>query len=118
MLRKLVLALAVVMSPTLATAQQVTQPSLDRPFRAFDPENDTGQMMSCATAFADGNLNESVKWWVLGVWTGLNAATGSNTGANTDSNGMIGELKLRCSQYPSHLLMGETLYVWQRILHH
>ena len=39
--------------------------------------------------------------WILGFWSGLNAAKNAHVGDGTTASGVVGEVKLYCSAHPS-----------------
>lgn len=55
---------------------------------------------SCAKAF-NPTYADKTEDWILGFVSGMNAVKGSNVGRNTDAQGVIGEVRLICSQRPS-----------------
>lgn len=48
-------------------------------------------------------------YWVLGFWSGLNAANDALVGDSTTASGVIGEVKLYCASHPSISLPQATL---------
>lgn len=67
-----------------------------------------GQTFVCADLTAS-NVNDSnqIRQYVLGYWSGFNAANSYNSlpgvdvGATTSVNGIFGEIKLYCARNPS-----------------
>lgn len=53
--------------------------------------------------------NDTVGSWILGFWSGLNAANNALVGDTTTANGVIGEVKLYCLSHPSIGLAQATL---------
>lgn len=53
--------------------------------------------------------NDTVGSWILGFWSGLNAANNALVGDGTTANGVIGEVKLYCAGHPSAVLAQATL---------
>ncbi len=58
--------------------------------------------------FVCADLNElgvtpgdRVGGWILGFWSGMNAAKDALVGDATTANGVLGEVKLYCSAHPS-----------------
>ena len=47
--------------------------------------------------------------WILGFWSGLNAAKNARVGDGTTASGVVGEVKLYCSAHPSLSLAQATL---------
>ena len=47
--------------------------------------------------------------WILGFWSGLNAAKNAHVGDGTTASGVVGEVKLYCSAHPSVGLAQATL---------
>jgi hypothetical protein len=66
---------------------------------------------SCATSWQEENSDASYAW-VMGYWTGLNAASGQGIGRQTDGNGIVGEVKLLCKTKPSLDLLSATTQVY------
>ena len=60
-------------------------------------------LVSCAAALTPRN-EPSASNWALGYWSGLNVASGINVGAETDSAGVLAEIKALCKLEPSLLL--------------
>lgn len=46
--------------------------------------------------------------WVLGFWSGMNAARNARVGDNTTASGLVGEVKLYCAAHPSMSLPQAT----------
>lgn len=67
---------------------------------------------SCASAYEPGQDVERTVW-VLGFWSGMNTATASTRGDQTDGLGILAEVKLRCSRSPSKLLAQAAYEVWE-----
>lgn len=65
--------------------------------------NGTTHEASCATVGNDF-ANITVRYWILGFWSGMNTAKGKMVGKSTDTNGVIGEVKLYCAAHPSSLV--------------
>lgn len=53
--------------------------------------------------------NDTVGSWILGFWSGLNAAHNALVGDGTSANGVLGEVKLYCAAHPSVGLAQATL---------
>src|SRR5215472_10460573 len=47
--------------------------------------------------------------WILGFWSGLNAAKNGRVGSNTTAAGVVGEVRLYCSNHPSASLAQAAL---------
>lgn len=66
--------------------------------------------------FVCADLNEvgakpgdTIGSWILGFWSGLNAANNGMVGDATTANGVIGEVKLYCTGHPAIGLAQATL---------
>jgi hypothetical protein len=66
--------------------------------------------------FVCADLNEvgastadTIGYWILGFWSGLNAANDALVGDATTANGIVGEVKLYCAGHPSVSLPQATL---------
>ena len=66
--------------------------------------------------FVCADLNElgvsatgTIGYWILGFWSGLNAAKNARVGDATTATGVIGEVKLYCVSHPSETLPQATL---------
>ena len=66
--------------------------------------------------FVCADLNEvgasptgTIGYWILGFWSGLNAANDALVGDSTTANGVVGEVKLYCASHPSVGLPQATL---------
>lgn len=72
---------------------------------------------SCATWQSNQANRTAGSNWLLGFWTGLNAANTSNNlvGAKTDGLGIIAEVEKICSQRPSMDLMDATTAVYSAL---
>lgn len=65
-----------------------------------------GREASCATALQRGDrFDNSTRTWVLGFWSGLNAADGAIVGSDTDTNGVMAEVEKKCREEPSLSVM-------------
>jgi hypothetical protein len=45
--------------------------------------------------------SDTVGSWILGFWSGLNAANNALVGDATTASGIVGEVKLYCTAHPS-----------------
>lgn len=66
---------------------------------------------SCARAFLPSRSTER-EAWVMGYWSGLNTAAQSMAGHDTEIDGILAEVKLRCNRRPATELMQAVLDVW------
>ena len=69
---------------------------------------------SCASAFSPAQQFDTESW-IMGFWSGLNIARLSMNGANTDAEGIIGEVRLVCAQHPSKALGLATIEAWKKL---
>jgi hypothetical protein len=70
---------------------------------------------SCAKAFSAARHNLTFNW-ILGFWSGLNAARNTSAGNNTDAEGLVGEVKIVCDRNPSQTLAVAIYDVHQKLL--
>ena len=69
-----------------------------------------GQAFVCADLTEVGvSTTSTIGYWVLGFWSGLNAAKDARVGDETTANGVIGEVELYCVSHPSVSLPQATL---------
>jgi len=91
----------------LLTLLCATQANADQTL--FGPTRN-GVQLVCADV-NDGGLTVTglVGTWILGFWSGLNAAKNAHVGDATTASGVVGEVKLYCSTHPSLGLAQATL---------
>jgi hypothetical protein len=53
--------------------------------------------------------SSTIGYWILGFWSGLNAANDALVGDSTTANGVVGEVMLYCASHPSVSLPQATL---------
>lgn len=69
-----------------------------------------GVQIVCADLNDSGlSATGMVGTWILGFWSGLNAAKNAHVGDSTTASGVVGEVKLYCSSHPSISLAQATL---------
>ena len=69
-----------------------------------------GDQFVCADLTEVGvNATSTIGYWILGFWSGLNAANNGLVGEATTASGVIGEVKLYCASHPSVDLPQATL---------
>src|SRR5579864_640223 len=69
-----------------------------------------GVQIVCADVNDTGlTATSMVGTWILGFWSGLNAAKNARVGDGTTASGVVGEVKLYCSAHPSVSLAQATL---------
>ena len=69
-----------------------------------------GVQIVCADVNDQGlTASGMVGTWILGFWSGLNAAKNAHVGDGTTASGVVGEVKLYCSAHPSLSLAQATL---------
>ena len=54
--------------------------------------------------------NDTVGSWILGFWSGLNAANNALRAIATTASGVVGEVKLYCTAHPSAGLAQATVF--------
>ena len=84
-----------------------TQVSADQTL--FGPTRNGVQLVCADVSDAKITATDLVGTWVLGFWSGLNAAKNARVGDSTTASGLIGEVKLYCSSHPSVSLAQATL---------
>lgn len=67
---------------------------------------------SCARAFMPQNEAATYQW-IMGFISGLNASSGGHVGQQSDSDGIVGEVQLRCKETPSALLVQVTTLTYK-----
>jgi hypothetical protein len=71
---------------------------------------------SCAHWKEDNRTDYEGKTWVLGCWSGLNAASNTNTvGIDTDTAAINAEVALICARSPSMKLQDATIAHYMRV---
>ncbi len=61
-----------------------------------------GEPIVCADVNGTpAKTDDTVGVWILGFWSGLNAANRALVGDSTTASGVIGEVKLYCTTHPS-----------------
>jgi len=75
----------------------------------FGPTRNGVQMVCADVNDAGVTATDLVGTWILGFWSGLNAAKNARVGDGTTANGVVGEVKLYCSAHPSVTLAQATL---------
>lgn len=73
---------------------------------------------SCATWIGESGVKKVVmNSWILGFWTGLNAANtlSHRIGRSTDSEGVLGEVRLYCTSHPSEAILMATAEVYGQL---
>lgn len=61
-----------------------------------------GEPIVCADVNGtQAKTDDTVGVWILGFWSGLNAANHALVADNTTASGVIGEVKLYCAGHPS-----------------
>lgn len=73
-----------------------------------------GGQQSCATWLSNEGQRAAGNWWILGFWSGLNVQSNGFVGHTTDTNGLIGEVKLYCEASPSTNLITAVTKVYLR----
>lgn len=68
---------------------------------------------SCAKAFSPQRENLTFNW-VMGFWSGLNAAANVSVGKDTDAEGIVGEVGLICEREPSKPLVVAAFEAYQK----
>lgn len=66
----------------------------------------------CAAVRADAGPARAS--WILGFWTGLNAAFGRSVGKSTTPQGIVAEVERRCATLPTRTLAEVTLATYSQ----
>lgn len=75
----------------------------------FGPTRNGVQIVCADVNDLHGMSGDMVTTWILGFWSGLNAAKSAHVGDATTASGVVGEVKLYCSSHPSFSLAQATL---------
>ena len=75
----------------------------------FGPTRNGVQIVCADMNDAGLTATSMVGTWILGFWSGLNAARNAHVGDSTTASGVVGEVKLYCSAHPSVSLAQATL---------
>jgi hypothetical protein len=73
---------------------------------------------SCAKAFADPVTERISVEWAFGYFTDRNEQTLAMVGQGTDSEGIVGELKLYCQNHPSDLFVTAAARTYDKLAGH
>lgn len=69
---------------------------------------------SCATWLSDSQMQMLGASWILGLWSGMNyAGSKHRVGHTTDAQGLVGEVKKRCLDVPSDLLLEASVLTFK-----
>lgn len=75
----------------------------------FGPMRNGAQFVCADLNELGASTTDTIGYWILGFWSGLNAANDALVGDGTTANGVIGEVKLYCTSHPSVSLPQATL---------
>ena len=75
----------------------------------FGPMRNGSQFVCADLNEVGASTTDTIGYWILGFWSGLNAANDALVGDGTTANGVIGEVKLYCVSHPSVGLPQATL---------
>ena len=75
----------------------------------FGPMRNGAQFVCADLNEVGASTTDTIGYWILGFWSGLNAANDALVGDGTTANGVIGEVKLYCTSHPSVSLPQATL---------
>ena len=75
----------------------------------FGPMRNGAPVVCADLTEVGATTTSTIGYWVLGFWSGLNAANNALVGDATSANGVIGEVKLYCASHPSVTLPQATL---------
>jgi hypothetical protein len=91
-----------------ALAVAVTMPaSADQTI--FGPMRSGVEIVCADVPELDAATTGRMNYWILGFWSGLNAAKNGLVGESTTASGVIGEVKLYCTSHPSMGLAQATM---------
>ena len=75
----------------------------------FAPMRNGAQLVCADLNEVGASTTDTIGYWILGFWSGLNAANDALVGDATTANGIIGEVKLYCAGHPALSLPQATL---------
>jgi len=75
----------------------------------FAPMRNGEEVVCADVPEIDTATTAKVNYWILGFWSGLNAARKGLVGDSTTASGVIGEVKLYCTTHPSLGLAQATM---------
>jgi hypothetical protein len=75
----------------------------------FGPTRNGIQVVCADVNELQATADDLIGTWILGFWSGLNAAKNARVGDVTTSSGVVGEVRLYCSSHPSVTLPQATL---------
>jgi len=75
----------------------------------FGPTRNGVQIVCADVNELQVTASDLIGTWILGFWSGLNAAKNARVGDITTASGVVGEVKLYCSSHPSVTLTQATL---------
>jgi hypothetical protein len=75
----------------------------------FGPMRNGAQFVCADLNEVGASTTDPIGYWILGFWSGLNAANDALVGDGTTANGVIGEVKLYCAGHPATSLPQATL---------
>ena len=77
--------------------------------KMFGPMRNGSQFVCADLNEVGASTTDTIGYWILGFWSGVNAANDALVGDSTTANGVIGEVKLYCVGHPSVSLPQATL---------
>lgn len=75
----------------------------------FGPVRNGAQFVCADLNELGAGTSDTIGYWILGFWSGLNAVNNALVGDGTTANGVIGEVKLYCASHPAVSLPQATL---------
>lgn len=72
--------------------------------KLFGPMRNGAQFVCADLNEVGASTTDTIGYWILGFWSGLNAANDALVGDQTTANGVIGEVKLYCTSHPAVIL--------------
>ena len=75
----------------------------------FAPMRSGVEIVCADVSELDATTTAKVNYWILGFWSGLNAARNGLVGESTTASGVVGEVKLYCASHPSLGLAQATM---------
>jgi len=81
----------------------------------FGPMRNGAQFVCADLNEVGASTTDTIGYWILGFWSGLNAANDALVGDATTANGVIGEVRLYCSAHPAIGLAQATLDTYSEL---
>jgi hypothetical protein len=103
------------MRPWVALFALLTATQANADQTIFGPTRNGVQIVCADVNDLGVTTSDLIGTWILGFWSGLNAAKNARVGDATTGSGVVGEVKLYCSSHPSVSLPQATLDTYAAI---